>query len=137
MKKLAAAWPRRRQFSALASTGLVALALGLALALGGQIHFAQHPTGPVLFAITSPANGATVSDPVQLAIAVQGAKIGWPYTGNDHLHVSVDGGPAEAIYKNRVLELKLAPGRHTVAVELAGPNHAALMLPQYVAFTVH
>lgn len=136
MKKLAAASPIRRPLSAIASSALVALALGVALALSGQIHFTQHPTGPVSFTITSPENGATVSNPVQVAVTVNGAKIGWPYTGNDHLHVSVDGAPPEAVYRNRVLDFTLAPGRHTVAVELAGPNHAALMLPQYAAFTV-
>lgn len=136
MKKRSAAWPLRRPLSALASTGLTALALGIALAMSGQIHFTQRPAGPVSFAITSPENGATVSNPVQLAVTVRGARIGWPYTGNDHLHVSVDGGPPEAVYSNRVLDFTLAPGRHTVAVELAGPNHAALMLPRYAAFTV-
>lgn len=136
MKTLASAWPLRRQLSMLGSTALIALALGLALALSGQIHFPQHPTGPVSFAIASPAPGASVTSPVTLDVTVNGAQIGYPYTGKDHLHVSVDGGPAEALYKNRPLTLDLAPGRHTVGVELAGPNHAALMLPKYVQFTV-
>lgn len=136
MKTLVSRWPLRRQLSLLGSTALIAVALGLSLALSGQIHFTQHPTGPVSFAIASPANGASVTSPVTLDISVNGAQIGYPYTGKDHLHVSIDGGPTEAVYKNRPLTLNLAPGHHTVGVELAGPNHAALMLPKYVQFTV-
>lgn len=109
------------------------LAWGLvaALASGGAMA-AQAPS----FSITSPAAGATVTSPVSLVVAVQGAKIGQPTDGLDHLHVVVDGGPVMPVYKPGPLKLPLTAGKHTVEVELAGPTHQPLAPPKSVTFTV-
>ncbi|MBB6085492.1 hypothetical protein [Castellaniella defragrans] len=88
------------------------------------------------FVIQSPAQGAVVNSPVILQIDVQGATIGQPIEGLDHLHLSVDGGSEVAIYRNGLLRLPLAPGKHTIFVELAGPTHEGLLPPKSVAFTV-
>lgn len=112
-------------------TAIIAGAL-LAGALPATALAAATPT----FEIVSPKADSTVTDPVKLDIAVQGVAIGTPSTGDDHLHVSIDGGPTQAVYHNRVFDLKLPPGKHTIGVELAYPTHAPVMAPKFVTFTV-
>lgn len=102
------------------------------LVFAGAAVAAQSPS----FGITAPAAGATVSSPVAIVVAVQNAKIGKPTDGLGHLHVSVDGGPAMAVYQPGPVDLSLPAGKHTVEVELAGPTHAALLPPKSVTFTV-
>ncbi|MGB3424242.1 MAG: hypothetical protein WBF84_11695 [Castellaniella sp.] len=96
---------------------------------------ALSATSPA-FAIQSPVQGAIVNSPVILQVEVQGAKIGQPIEGLDHLHLSVDGGSEIAIYRNGLLRLPLTPGKHTLFVELAGPTHEGLLPPESVTFTV-
>lgn len=104
----------------------------VALAASGGALAAEVPS----FTIASPAAGAVVSSPVSVVVDVKGAQIGKPTDGLDHLHVSIDGGPAIAVYKNGPLSLPMKPGKHTVAVELAGPTHQPLEPPKRVAFSV-
>ncbi|TAL72242.1 MAG: hypothetical protein EPN56_02975 [Rhodanobacter sp.] len=115
---------------------LVRMALPLALAFGAWGFAGSAVAATPSFAITAPAAGATVSSPVAIVVAVQNAKIGKPTDGLDHLHVSVDGGPAMAVYQPGPVDLSLPAGKHTVEVELAGPTHAALLPPKSVTFTV-
>lgn len=111
-----------------------ALAAGVALAVGAPAtaFAAATPT----FTIVSPQAGSTVSDPVKLEVAVTGTKIGTPSSGDDHLHVMVDGGEVQAVYKNRVMTLQLPPGKHTIGVDLAYPTHQPVLPWKYVDFTV-
>lgn len=88
------------------------------------------------FSIVSPEAGSTVSSPVQLIVALTDSELGWPKTGQDHLHVSVDDGLPHAIYDNRALSFTVPPGKHMIGVDLAGPNHRSLLPPKYVTFTV-
>lgn len=88
------------------------------------------------FAISSPMAGTTISSPVQLRIAVTGAKIGQPSDGLDHLHVEVDDGDVQAIYDRSALAVPLSRGQHTIMVDLAGPDHQSLTPPQLVTFFV-
>lgn len=127
---------RRRPLLWIAA-GLAVLAAALALALRGtaSAEAADVPT-PASFTIISPARGATVGSPVQLAVAVKGSALGSPTAGLDHLHVSIDGGPALALYKNHALSVPLKPGKHVIGVDLAGPTHEPMLPAQYVAFTV-
>jgi hypothetical protein len=108
--------------------------------VGYQLFFswrnASSGSSSASFSIVSPEAGTTVSSPIQLSVALTDTELGWPNTGQDHLHVSVDGGPPEAIYKNRVLNLSMPPGKHIIGVDLAGPNHRSLLPPKYVTFTV-
>lgn len=114
--------------------GACAAIVAGALLAGGLPVAAQAATPS--FEIVSPKAGSTVSDPVKLDVAVTGVAIGTPSSGADHLHVSVDGGEAQPVYKNQVFSLKLAPGKHTIAVELAYPTHQAALPPKSVTFTV-
>ncbi len=113
--------------------GAVVLAMGLAfgVALSPTVSAAE-----IDFHIVSPADGAVVSSPVKLKIAVEGTTIGKPSEGLDHLHYAVDGGEATPIYKNHVIELDLAPGKHSLWVNIAGPTHRPLMPAKTVTFTV-
>lgn len=91
---------------------------------------------PPSFTILSPAAGAVINSPVILQVEVQGARIGLPIQGLDHLHLSVDGGSEIAIYQNGLMRLPLSPGKHLLLVELAGPTHEGLLPPKNVSFTV-
>lgn len=123
--------PRQRGFA----LRTVAALLSGVLLVGAAPALALAAPAPT-FEIVSPKGGSTVNDPVKLDIAVQGVAIGTPSTGDDHLHVSIDGGPTQAVYDNHVFDLKLAPGKHTIGVELAYPTHAPVMAPKFVTFTV-
>lgn len=88
------------------------------------------------FTIVSPQNGAVLNGPVDLRIQVVNAQLGAPRDGLYHLHFSVDGGEAVALYREQDVSLPFKPGKHVIAVELAGPNHRAVGAPKQVSFTV-
>ena len=116
--------------------------------LGSAIAFALVVATPVLakdaasatpapsFQIQSPTAATSVRSPVPVKILVHGATIGSPEDGLDHLHIAVDHGDVVPVYKMPVAPLQLAPGQHTLEVELAGPDHQPLTAPQTVTFTV-
>lgn len=116
---------RRQWLTCIASAALLACVAPIAT-------YAATPT----FTIVSPKAGSTVADPVKLDIAVTGAEIGTPSSGDDHLHVMVDGGEVQAVYKNRVLTLQLPPGKHTIGVDLAYASHEPVAPWKFVEFTV-
>lgn len=105
--------------------------LALALAAGGAVA----ADGPA-FTVTAPTEGATVSSPVTVTVEVENAEIGRPADGLNHLHIAMDNGRAKSIYENGPQVYELAPGEHTVHVELAGPNHRALLPAKSITFTV-
>lgn len=111
----------------------LAVALAAALAWPGA---AVRASGGPEFSIVAPTEGAVVSSPVKVVIKVVNAEIGKPTDGLDHLHLSIDHGPEQAIYENRTMSLPMTPGAHTLDVELAGPTHAPLLPPKSVSFTV-
>lgn len=117
--------------SALAAGAL----LWLGVAGGGQLNAMQvlQPS----FTIAAPAAGATVTSPVLVKVTLHGAQIGKPSSGLDHLHIAVDGGEPTPVYDGPQLSLRLAPGKHTVEVDLAGPDHQPLLPPKSVTFVVH
>ncbi len=108
------------------------LGAALCLALASGSALADTPS----FTIVSPTDGAAVTSPVSIVVDVQGGKIGKPTDGLDHLHVGVDGGQKRSIYVPGPVELELAPGAHTVQVELAGPNHRAYGPEKSISITV-
>ena len=88
------------------------------------------------FQIQSPTATTSVRSPVAVEVLLHGATIGSPQDGLDHLHIVVDHGEVIPIYKMPLAPLTLAPGQHTLEVDLAGPNHRPLTAPQSVTFTV-
>ena len=117
----------------MASAAAFALVISMpALAAGS----ANSATPAASFQIESPTATTSVRSPVAVKILVHGATIGSPEDGLDHLHIAVDHGDVLPVYKMPVTPLKLAPGKHTLEVELAGPDHQPLTAPQIVSFTV-
>lgn len=110
--------------------------IAIAALLAGAAPLAAYAATPT-FTIVSPKAGSTVADPVKLEIAVTGAAIGTPSSGDDHLHVMVDGGQVQAVYQNHVISLPLPPGKHTIGVDLAYPSHQPVAPWKFVDFTVH
>lgn len=110
--------------------------LVLAALLGSAASLPAMAQQAVNFEIAAPVAGSVVSNPVQLDVTLTQAEIGLPSMGLDHLHVAVDGGKEQAIYQPGVITLQLPPGEHTLSVELAGPNHRALLPAKQVTFTV-
>ena len=113
---------------------LVAMAFsGIAVA---QLFDFAHSPRAVSFQIESPTAAANIRSPVAIKVALHGATLGQPEDGFDHLHISVDGGEAIPVYAAPIPPLHLAPGRHTLAMEVAGPDHRPLTRTKTVTFTV-
>jgi len=125
--------PRRGLLIRITAGGAILAIVGAAIAIqaGGG---ADDPG--VAFTINAPTDGATVSSPVTLDVALHGSQLGSPGDGLDHLHLSLDGGQPIAEYSSSRLPLQIPSGRHTLTVELAGPDHAPLLPDRSVTFTV-
>lgn len=117
-----------------------AVALGMALALGGAaLAQTPAPAGASLYFI-QPNDGATVSNPVKVVFGLTGmgvapALVEWPNTGHHHLlidqkppapgvpipnsagYMHFGGGQTEAA-------VTLPPGTHTLQLVLGDHNHA-------------
>lgn len=115
----------------------VGAALAVTLWLGGAGGGLRAQLLQPSFTIAAPTAGATVGNPVLIRVTLEGAQIGKPSSGLDHLHIVVDGGEPVPIYDKPEWRVRLAPGRHTVLVDLAGPDHQALAPPKSVSFVVH
>lgn len=112
------------------------LALGASLLLAGGLVIGTVRAAAPDFQITSPVAGATITGPVVLKVAVSGAEIGTPGSGNYHLHVSVDHGMPQPLYKNVPEVFDLPPGPHSITVNLGYANHRIAVPDKTVAFTV-
>lgn len=91
------------------------------------------------FRVLSPQEGGHEQSPVSLRLEIEGATIGSPFLGRDHLHLSINGGPEQAVYsyeRGDELNISLPPGEHRIWIELAGPTHRALLPAKEVTFVV-
>jgi len=113
---------------------LVATAFG-GTAFAQLFDFAHSPRA-ASFQIESPTAAANIRSPVAIKVALHGATLGKPVDGLDHLHISVDGGEAIPVYAAPIPPLQLAPGRHTLTMDVAGPDHRPLTATKTVTFTV-
>ncbi|HXF57656.1 MAG TPA: hypothetical protein VNO34_08835 [Actinomycetota bacterium] len=86
--------------------------------------------------IRAPAQGATVTSPVQLTLEVQSVKVGAPETGSMHFHVHVDDAQDYAVLYETTGSVEVPPGRHTIRVVLARPNHEETETSASVSVTV-
>ena len=126
----------KRILLALALTGLT----GAALAVDAPgLPTTQAPSGAAVY-IISPANGATVGQEVTVRFGLKGmgvapAGVTKEHTGHHHLLVDVEELPAAGQPipndANHIhfgggqteTTLKLAPGKHTLQLELGDQNH--------------
>lgn len=116
--------------------GGITLVAVMAIGAAVFVQNSGNEASAMSFRIASPTSEASVSSPVPLSVVLHGAKIGLPTDGLDHLHIAVDGGQTLAIYETPEPSLTLPPGRHTLLVEVAGPDHQALTAAQSVTFVV-
>ena len=74
--------------------------------------------------IVSPAAGASVTAPFMLKVSSDQA-LGAPSTGDDHVHVFIDGSTSYKVMTADQMQLTgLKPGKHTIMVTLQHANHA-------------
>jgi VCBS repeat-containing protein len=96
----------------------------------------QAASGSATLSITSPADGASVTSPVKLVLAVNGVEIGPPSTGKMHVHIHIDGSGKYQVLTSTTAEIVLSAGQHTIEVVLAQPNHTETATKASVAVTV-
>jgi hypothetical protein len=108
-----------------------AVGLVLTLALVATACGENTPTGgsggPSL-QITSPSDGASVSEPFTLEVQ-SSAALGDPSTGEDHVHLCFDGADCdqeyELVYGNSFEIKGLSTGEHTIEASLRNADHSA------------
>jgi hypothetical protein len=100
--------------------------------------FQAAPDGAAV-AFAEPADGATLTSPIHVVMAVTGIEVkaaGEPVPGTGHHHLIVDGSPipsSEVVPKDErhihfgdgstVTDLELAAGQHTLTLQLADGMH--------------
>jgi hypothetical protein len=121
---------------ALALGAAGAATLGLLAACGNSSGTASGSGSPTL-AITSPANGAAVGRNVQVAWN-SSAKLGPPSSGNDHVHIFVDGHSNDytVVGGNSFMVKGLTPGKHTIDITLQHADHSSAGADDTVDVTV-
>jgi hypothetical protein len=86
--------------------------------------------------ITSPAAGATVTEPFMLKISSD-QTLGPTSSGNDHVHLFVDGGSSYLVVTSTRAKIKnLSPGKHTLLVTLQHADHSPVGPKARVTVTV-
>jgi hypothetical protein len=79
--------------------------------------------GPTL-SIVSPATGASVTAPFMLKVSSD-ETIGAPSTGDDHLHVFIDGSSSYKVMTSDQMKITgLSKGQHTILVTLQHADHS-------------
>ena len=80
-------------------------------------------SGPTL-TIVSPATGASVTAPFMLKVSSD-ETIGAPSTGDDHLHVFIDGSSSYKVMTSDQMKITgLSKGQHTILVTLNHADHS-------------
>lgn len=105
-----------------AAMGVTALVLGLLAGCGNQQGGDVQDAGTNL-SIERPADGASVTSPVSLLMAVGGAETGAPDTGAMHFHVYIDDSSDYEVVTSNPISVAVPEGQHTLRVVLAHPGH--------------
>jgi hypothetical protein len=118
-----------------------AVAVVALLILGGAVFAATSGGGVngMTISASSPTDGAQVSIPFDVTIQ-SNVPLGPPETGNHHAHLYFDTGTDatdyDIVYGNTwQVTRQLSPGKHTIIVAMANPDHS-LAGPQQT-FTVN
>jgi hypothetical protein len=81
--------------------------------------------GPTL-SIVSPATGASVTAPFMLKVSSD-ETLGPPSTGDDHLHVFIDGSSSYKVMTSDQMKITgLSKGQHTILVTLQHADHSPI-----------
>jgi len=82
-------------------------------------------SGPTL-TIVSPATGASVTAPFMLKVSSD-ETLGAPSTGDDHLHVFIDGSSSYKVMTSDQMKITgLSKGQHTILVTLQHADHSPI-----------
>lgn len=101
----------------------------LAASCGGSSGSSGGGGSPSL-TIASPANGASVSEPFALTFDAS-VPLGNPSTGNDHVHVCIDGASCDSgssykiVYGDSYSVTGLTAGKHTIEASLRHADHSS------------
>ena len=96
--------------------------------------------GTPTLTISSPANGASVSEPFTLKLDAS-VPLGDPSTGEDHVHLCFDGASCDTgnyvkVYSDATQVQGLSPGQHTIEASLRNADHSAVGPTTTVTVTV-
>ena len=96
-------------------------------------------SGGMTIKITSPSDGASVSNPVTFKLDTS-VPLGDPSTGNHHVHICIDvttcGANYTIAYGGSVQVSGLTPGKHTVVASLRNADHSDAGVSTSITITV-
>ncbi len=102
---------------------------------------ASTGSGGMSLSITSPSDGATVSEPFTVKFDAS-VPIGDPSTGDHHVHLCFDGGSCDDVagsviaYANSAQVTGLSPGMHTIEASLRNADHSDAGVSTTITVTV-
>ena len=102
---------------------------------------ASTGSGGMSLSITSPADGASVSEPFTVKFDAS-VPIGDPSTGDHHVHLCFDGGSCDDVagsviaYTNSAQVTGLSPGMHTIEASLRNADHSDAGVSTTITVTV-
>ena len=96
--------------------------------------------GTPTLTISSPANGASVSEPFTLKLDAS-VPLGDPSTGEDHVHLCFDGASCDSgnyvkVYSDTTQVQGLSAGKHTIEASLRNADHSAVGPTTSITVTV-
>jgi hypothetical protein len=114
-----------RWFILASAVALVGVACGSNGYGGGSSNANAAGGGGSGFSVTSPANGAKVTQPFSVQVSTN-QKLGAPSTGNDHFHLYFDGNQTNyTICASTTCQVSgLSPGKHVIQASLRHADHS-------------
>ena len=120
--------------------------LGATLAFGVLATACSNGTssagggGTPTLTISSPADGASVSEPFTLTLDAS-VPLGDPSTGEDHVHLCFDGASCDTgnyvkVYSDTTQVQGLSAGKHTIEASLRNADHSAVGPTTTITVTV-
>lgn len=119
--------------------GIALLALTLVSAACGKKASGSGSGGGATLKITSPADGASVTNPLTITLD-SSVPLGDPSTGDHHVHICIDvttcGSNYTIAYNNSVQVSGLTPGKHTILASLRNADHSDAGVSTTITVTV-
>jgi Bacterial Ig domain len=119
---------------------ILAAAFALSVVAVACSNNASAGNGGDTVSITSPADGAKVSEPFTVTLSSNQA-LGDPSTGDDHVHLCFDGASCHSdsyqlVYSDTAQVQGLSPGQHTIEASLRHADHSAVGPTATITVTV-